>query len=107
LTGLTASIPVTDIFSASPFPLGPYKVTATVYTSSAGTTGTVTVTISTSGVAVTSTSPPDDLTTTQGSAFTTFTEFIQPNRTSGSIDFQTAVTGAEGSPQYGLYITVE
>jgi hypothetical protein len=104
-TGLTAS-QFNSIFSS--LAAGTYRVTGTVYTTTAGTAGTVSLSLSSSGCNNTVTSSAASLTSVTVAAQKSVSNLIQsvPGVSSG-VCYATTVSGATGSPVYGVSILFE
>lgn len=106
LTGQTASIPTTTLLNVGPQNAGMYAVWCDVITTTAGSGGTVTITVNwnnaTTFASLTSTAfsltSVGEQAALLGNFFSTFS---QP------ITFSTTVSGAGGSPVYSLYIRLE
>ena len=104
LTAQTASISSTSAYSV---PLsGTYRIIVDAVTTTAGTGGTVTVSVITNNGAgnVTQTTGTAALNTLGSEVSQTFTATVAAGQ---NINYSTTVTGASGSPQYSLRIRIE
>jgi hypothetical protein len=96
----------TSIFSS--LPVGIYRMTGMVYTTAAGSAGTVSLSLMSGGCNNTVTSPAASLASVTANAQKSVSNLIQsiPGASSG-VCYATSVAGAAGTPAYGVSILFE